>query len=175
VRSGIALECAALASMAAAHSDPRSLACGQVRAELTAVLAREPVGTVIFLLNELSSCVGAHRICGVVYDQSQTHAHVFTGETTSDVPGLEYYEGGASYALMAARSFPPSRKSHFTYCLALTPGEGKSDRPFDWHGWMISPKGEVRALDLSNESTAMVRTNPRSMAAALWNLYASMF
>jgi len=76
---------------------------------------------------------------------------------------------------MASRSFPPSRKSNFTYCLALTPGEGKSDRLFDWHGWMISPKGEVRALDLSNESTARVRTNPRSMAASLWNLYAALF
>ena len=67
------------------------------------------------------------------------------------------------------------RKSGREYCLALTPDEQKSDAPFDWHGWQISPAGEVRELDLSKEPAAAVHTNPRSMAVALWNLYVTRF
>jgi hypothetical protein len=130
---------------------------------------------VTLLLDGLASCYELHRICGVVYDHSQSYAHVFSGEQTSDVPGPEYHEGGASYALMASRSLPPSRKNRFEYCLALTPGSGKSERPFDWYGWAISPTGDVHVIDVSDASTTIVGTNPRSMAAALWNLYAARF
>jgi hypothetical protein len=172
---GFMLEYVALASITIAYADPPPLACGKVSSELSAALEKEPVGAVTGLLEQLSSCFGSHRICGVVYDHTQPYAHIFSGEQTSEVPTVEYYEAGASYALMASRSFPPSPKSNFEYCLALTPGEGKADRPFDWHGWLIEPTGEVRTIDLSNEPTTAIHTNPRSMAAALWNLYAAKF
>jgi len=172
---GFLLQYFALASIPIAYADSASLACGKVSSQLSAVLAEEPAGTVTSLLDQLGSCLGSHRICGVVYDHTQPYAHMFSGEQTADVPSVEYYKGGASYALMASRSFPPSPGSKSEYCLALTPGEGKPDRPFDWHGWLIAPTGEVRTVDLSNESTTAIHTNPRSMAVALWNLYAARF
>jgi hypothetical protein len=175
MHSRLLLGYVALAMIPIASAGPPSLACGRVGSELSSVLAEEPVGTVTGLLGQLSDCFESHRICGVVYDHTQPYAHLFFGEETSDVPATEYYEAGASYALMASRSFPPSRKSHLAYCLALTPGSGNSVRPFDWHGWATAPTGEVRALDLSKEPTTTVHTNPRSMAAALWNLYARKF
>jgi hypothetical protein len=165
----------AVAALTTAHAEPVSLACEKVSPLLDAVLAREPPGTVTMLREPLLACFETHRICGVVYDHTQVYARVFYGEQSSDVPEVEYHNGGASYALMASRSLPPSRKSGFEYCLALTPGEQKSEGPFDWHGWQISPAGEVRALDLSSESSVAVHTNPRSMAVALWNLYEARF
>ena len=143
--------------------------------QLDAVLAREPPSTITTLREPLLACFETHRICGVVYDNTQALAHVFFGEQSSDIPEVHYYDAGASYALMASRSLPPSRKSGREYCLALTPDEQKSDAPFDWHGWQISPAGEVRELDLSKEPAAAVHTNPRSMAVALWKLYVTRF
>jgi hypothetical protein len=169
------LQYVALASIPIAYADSASLACGKVSSRLSAVLAEEQAGTVTGLIDQLASCLGSHRICGVVYDHTQPYAHIFSGEQSSDVPSVELYKAGASYALMASRSFPPSPRSKFEYCLALTPGEGMPDRPFEWHGWLIAPTGEVRSVDLSNESTTAIHTNPRSMAAALWNLYAAKF
>ena len=175
MHGGFLLQYVALASIPIACADSATLACEKVSSQLSAVLAEEPPGTVTSLSDQLASCLGSHRICGVVYDNTQPYAHIFSGEQTSDVPAVEYYKAGASYALMASRSFPPSHGSKSEYCLALTPGEGKPDRPFDWHGWLIAPTGEVRTVDLSNESTTAIHTNPRSMAAALWNLYAAKF
>jgi hypothetical protein len=143
--------------------------------QLDAVLTREPPGTMTPLREPLLACFVSHRICGVVYDNTQAYAHVFFGEQSSDIPEVQYYDGGASYAVMASRSLPPSRKSGLEYCLALTPDEQNSGMQFAWHGWQISPAGEIRELDLSNESTATVHTNPRSMAVALWNLYTTKF
>jgi hypothetical protein len=127
------------------------------------------------LIDQLASCFGSQRICGIVYDHTQPYAQIFPGEQTSDLPSVEHYKAGASYALMASPSFSPSPRSKLEDYLALTPGEGKPDRPFKWHGWLIGPTGEVRTVDLSNESTTAIHTNPRSMAAALWNLYAAKF
>jgi len=172
---GFLLQYVALASIPIACADSPSLACGKVSSQLSAVLAEQPAGTVTSLLDQLGSCLGSHRICGVVYDHTQPYAHIFSGEQTSDIPSVEHYKAGASYALMASRSFPPSHRSKFEYCLVLTPAEAKPDSPFDWHGWLIAPTGEVRTVDLSNESTTAIHTNPRSMAAALWNLYAAKF
>jgi len=172
---GFLLQYVALASIPIACADSPSLACGKVSSQLSAVLAEQPAGTVTSLLDQLGSCLGSHRICGVVYDHTQPYAHIFSGEQTSDIPSVEHYKAGASYALMASRSFPPSHRSKFEYCLVLTPAEAKPDSPFDWHGWLIAPTGEVRTVDLSNESTTAIHTNPRSMAAALWNLYTAKF
>jgi hypothetical protein len=154
---------------------PVSLACATVSSQLDAILAQGPPNSIAGLRSALLTCYGAHRICGVVYDQSQPYAHVFSGEQSSDVPEVQLYDGGASYALMASRSLPPSRKSGLLYCLALTPDEQRPGAPFDWHGWQVSPAGKVRELDLSQEPVAAVHTNPRSMAVALWNLYTRRF
>ena len=175
MRLGIAVPCVAVAAITTAHTEPVSLPCGKVSSELDAVLAGEPLGTLTTLRDSLRTCFATHRICGVVYDGTQAYAHVFSGEQSTDVPEVQYHSGGASYALMASRSLPPSHKSGFQYCLALTPDARKSGAPFDWYGWQISPTGEVRALDLSTESAATVHTNPRSMAVALWNLYTTKF
>jgi hypothetical protein len=176
VRLRVALPSVAVAVIiAGAQMEPVSLACRTASSQLDAVLADEPAGTITALRENLLVCYGTHRICGVVYDHSQAYAHVFSGEQSSDIPEVEFYAGGASYALMASRSLPPSRQSGFEYCLALTPGEQKTGSPFDWHGWRISPAGEVQELDLSGESAAEVHTNPRSMAVALWNLYTKRF
>jgi hypothetical protein len=169
------MSCVAIVAMTVAHTEPVPLACGKAMSQLDDVLAREPPGTLTTLREPLLACIETHRICGVVYDNTQAHAHVFFGEQSSDIPQVKYYDGGASYALMASRSLPPSRKSGLEYCLALTPGEQKSDAPFDWHGWQILPGGQIRELDLSKESAAGVHTNPRSMAVALWNLYETRF
>jgi hypothetical protein len=171
----VAVTCACVATFTAAHAEQVPLACEKVRSQLETILAQQPPGTVATLLEPLSACLAAHRICGVVYDHTQAHAHVFSGEQSTDVPGLEYSKDGATYALMAARSLPPSRKSGLEYCLALTPNEQKSAGPFDWYGWQIARGGEVRQLDLSAESTDSVRTNPRSMAVAIWNLYEAKY
>ena len=106
---GFLLQYVALASTPIAFGDSASLACGKVSSQLTAVLAEEPAGTVTSLLDQLASCFGSHRICGVVYDHTQPYAHIFSGEQTSDVPTVEYYKAGASYALMAIHTNPRSR------------------------------------------------------------------
>lgn len=175
MRRGIAVSCVVVAAMSVGHTESVSLACGQATAQLDAVLAQEPPGTMTTLRQPLLACLEIHRICGVVYDNTQAFAHVFFGEQSADIPQVQYYQGGASYALMASRSLPPSRKSGLEYCLALTPGGQDSNAPFAWHGWQVSRAGEVRELDLSNESTAAIHTNPRSLAVALWDLYIRRF
>jgi len=163
------------ASTPAADVHTPELACGQVAPQLDRVLSQEPAGTVTTLRRQLLACFESHKICGVVYDHTQPLAHVFSGESSSDVPGIEWSDRGASYALMASRSLPPSRKSGLAYCLALIPGEHADRGPFDWHGWQISMAGEVSTLDLSGESSFGIQTNPRSLATTLWNYYESRF
>jgi hypothetical protein len=175
VHPAIAVLLLAIAVVMVAYAEPVSLACGKAMPQLDAVLTREPPGTITTLRESLLACFLSHRICGVVYDNTQAYAHVFSGEQSSDIPEVQYYNGGASYALMASRSLPPSRKSGLEYCLALTPDEQGSGAPFAWRGWQISPAGEIRELDLSSESTTTFHSNPRSMAVALWNLYVTRF
>jgi hypothetical protein len=179
VRVGVTVLCLAVpsvgASTPAADEHTSALACGKVAPQLDRVLSRQPAGTVTTLLPQLLACFESHKICGVVYDHTQPLAHVFSGESSSDVPGIEWSARGASYALMASRSLPRSRKSGVAYCLALIPGEHADRGPFDWHGWQISMAGEVSALDLSGESSVGIKTNPRSLATTLWNYYESRF
>jgi hypothetical protein len=159
----------------AADANTASLACGKVASQLDAVLSQQPPGSVTTLRPKLLDCFRSHRICGLVYDHTEDFAHVFSGEQSSDVPPVEYFEGGASYALMASRSLPRSRRSGLEYCLALTPSVRSGRGEFDWYGWQISPAGEVLALDLSREPSFDVRTNPRSLAITLWNFYRDRF
>jgi hypothetical protein len=142
---------------------------------LDAILTQEPAGAVTTLRPQLLECFRSHKICGVVYDHTQLLAHVFSGDMSSEVPSIEWSESGASYALMASRSLPPSRKSGFAYCLALTPSERPDHGEFDWYGWQISATGEVHALDLSGEPSFGIQTNPRSLATTLWNFYQDRF
>jgi hypothetical protein len=179
VRVGVTLLCLTVPSVGsstlAAEVHTPTLACGKAAPQLDSLLSREPAGTVTTLRPQLLACFESHKICGVVYDHTQPLAHVFSGEASSDVPSIEWSDRGASYALMAARSLPPSRKSGAAYCLALTPGEHADRGPFDWHGWQVSMGGEVSALDLSGEPSSGIQTNPRSLATTLWNYYASRF
>jgi hypothetical protein len=167
--------CGVWVTIRAADADTSPLACGKVAAQIDAILAREPPGTVTTLRSKLLTCFGAHRICGVVYDHTEAFAHVFSGEQSSDVPTVEYFVGGASYAFMASRSLPRSSKSGLEYCLALTPDGHGGRGEFDWYGWQISATGEVVTLDLSMEPSFGIHTNPRSLAIALWNLYQERF
>ncbi|MDB6042641.1 MAG: hypothetical protein JWM63_1192 [Gammaproteobacteria bacterium] len=154
-----------------AGADTPALACGKVASQIDAVLSQQPPGAVTTLRPKLLECIRSHRICGVVYDQTEQFAHVFSGERSSDVATLEYFANGASYAFMASRSLPRSPKSGLEYCLALTPGGGSDHGEFDWYGWQISATGEVRMLDLAGEASFGIRTNPRSLAIAIWNFY----
>jgi hypothetical protein len=179
MRAEIAVPCLSILSVLgttqAAGVDTSALACGKVASQIEAVLSQQPPGSVTPLRPKLLECFGSHRICGVVYDQTEQFAHVFSGERSSDVATIEYSANGASYALMASRSLPRSPKSGLEYCLALTPGGGSEHGEFDWYGWQISATGEVRTLDLSGEATFGIRTNPRSLAIAIWNFYASKY
>jgi hypothetical protein len=179
VRMGVTFLCLTVpgvgSSTPAADVHIPTLACGKVVPQLDRILSQEPVGAVTVLRPQLLACFESHKICGVVYDHTQPLAHVFSGESSSDVPSIEWSDRGASYALMAARSLPPSRKSGAAYCLALTPGEHADRGPFDWHGWQVSMGGEVSALDLSGEPSSGIQTNPRSLATTLWNYYTSRF
>ena len=76
---------------------------------------------------------------------------------------------------MASRSLPRSPKSGLEYCLALTPGAGSDHGEFDWYGWQIAANGEVSMLDLAGEPSFGIRTNPRSLAIAIWNFYAKTY
>jgi hypothetical protein len=153
-------------------ADTSALACGKVASQIDAVLSQQPPGSITTLRPKLLECFGSHRICGVVYDQTETFAHVFSGEQSSEVATIEYSPSGASYALMASRSLPRSPRSGLEYCLALAPGGGSDHGEFDWYGWQIAATGEVLTLDLSREFSFGIRTNPRSLAIAIWNFYA---
>jgi hypothetical protein len=159
----------------AAGADTSSLACGKVASQIDAILSQEPPNSVTTLRPKLLACFGSHRICGVVYDHTEEFAHVFSGEQSSDVPTVAYFEGGASYAIMASRSLPRSSKTSLEYCLALTPSGRSGHGEFDWYGWQISATGEVLALDLSTEPSFGIRTNPRSLAITIWNFYQDRF
>jgi hypothetical protein len=156
----------------AVGADTSALACGKVASQIDAVLSQQPPGAVTTLRPNLLDCFRSHRICGVVYDKTGQFAHVFSGERSPDVATIEYFANGASYAFMATRSLPRSPKSGLEYCLALTPGGGSEHGEFDWYGWQISATGDVRMLDLAREPSFGIRTNPRSLAIAIWNFYA---
>jgi hypothetical protein len=164
-----------LGATRATGSDTPALACGKAASQIDAVLSQQPPGAVTTLRPKLLECFRSHRICGVVYDQTEQFAHLFSGERSSDVATIEYFANGASYAFMASRSLPRSPKSGLEYCLALTPGGGSDHGEFDWYGWQISATGEVRMLDLAREASFGIRTNPRSLAIAIWNFYAKNY
>ena len=82
---GFLLQYVALASTPIAFGDSASLACGKVSSQLSAVLAEKSASTVTRLLDQLASCIGSHRICGV-YDHTQPYAHIFSEEQTSARP-----------------------------------------------------------------------------------------
>jgi hypothetical protein len=82
-----------------------------------------------------------------------------------------------SFAHMAARSLPRSRKTNSDYCLVLTSAGGNKGQ-WNLYGWRVSPKGEIS--ELGTESISLGEWNDglrpaRSLAAKLWNIYEDRF
>jgi len=59
-----------------ACADSATLACEKGRFPAQRGTCRGTAGTVTSLLDQLASCLGSHKICGVVYDNTQPYAHI---------------------------------------------------------------------------------------------------
>jgi hypothetical protein len=160
----------------AVERNAQSLACGTVASKVDAVLANT-AGQNRKVRDEFLTCLSSHRICSEGQDPSNDSGALWSGEKTEDLPATVHSKVGMSFAHMAARSLPRSRKTNSDYCLVLTSAGGNKGQ-WNLYGWRVSPKGEIS--ELGTESISLGEWNDglrpaRSLAAKLWNIYEDRF
>jgi len=160
----------------AVERNAQSLACATVASEVDAVLANT-AGQNRKVRDEFLTCLSSHRICSEGQAPSNDSGALWSGEKTEDLPATVHSKDGTSFAHMAARSLPRSRKTNSDYCLVLTSAGGNKGQ-WNLYGWRVSPKGEIS--ELGTESISLGEWNDglrpaRSLAAKLWNIYEDRF
>jgi len=159
-------------------------ACEQVAAMVDAasrpLLANQaqPQTDTTQLLAQLHSCVHAHNICAVVYDNSKGSSTLVAADITADLPQQDLSRPGKPSALLLLRSIPRVRNDSNQYCLLSAPrSESSSTQEWNVSGWVVASNAS-EALPLQkqvlNDNARPEPHSLRGLAAALWFFAARM-
>jgi hypothetical protein len=130
------------------------------------------------LVAQVHTCVHAHNICAVVYDNRKRGSTLVTADVTADLPQQDLSRQGQPSVLLLLRSIPRVRNDSNQYCLlSVSLSEPASTQEWNVSGWVVAPNGN-EALPLQKQVLHdNARSDPRSLrglAAALWFFAARM-